>query len=86
MNKNFNELVGYEGSIIELSNKLVDLNCEDICEFGNWEEILEDGNVVVATDEFGEEHIQIFFDITFKNGEDEIIEATNIKIIKVENF
>lgn len=86
MNKNFNELVGYEGSIIELSNKLVDLNCEDICEFGNWSEILEDGNVVVATDEFGEEHIQIFFDITFKNGVDEIIEATNIKVTKVENF
>ena len=80
------DLIGGEFSIIELSNKLQGLGCEDICEFGNWEEILEDGNVIVATDEHGEEHIKIDFEIVYNSGEDEIIEATCILITDIEEF
>ena len=84
--KKFESLLNQELSIIELSNKLTALGCEDICYFGNWPDILSDGNVVVATDECGEEHIQIFFNVVFEAGEDETIEATIIKINKVEEF
>ena len=80
------DLIGGEFSILELSNKLQRLGCEDICYFGNWEEILEDGNVVVATDEHGEEHIKIDFEIVRSSGEDEIIEATCISITEIEEF
>ena len=80
------DLIGCEFSILELSNKLQRLGCEDICYFGNWEEILEDGNVIVATDEHGEEHIKIDFEITHSNGEDEIIETTCILITDIEEF
>ena len=80
------DLIGSEFSILELSNKLQRLGCEDICEFGNWEEILKDGNVIVATDEHGEEHIKIDFEITHSNGEDEIIETTCILITDIEEF
>jgi hypothetical protein len=80
------ELIGYEGTIIELSNKLQSMGCEDICEFGNWSEILDSGNVVVATEETGNEHIIITFDIINTAGEDEVIEATEIKITNVENY
>ncbi|WP_297994163.1 hypothetical protein [uncultured Clostridium sp.] len=37
-----NELIGFEGSIIELSEKLVNLGCEDISWFGNWVQLLEE--------------------------------------------
>lgn len=86
MNEKFNELIGYEGDIIDLSNQLVILGCEDICEFGNWADILDDGNVVVATDELGEEQIQMFFDVICKNNEDEAVEYTCIRVNKIEKF
>ena len=82
----FEKLVNEEMSVIELSNKLQTLGCEDICDFGNWTEILKDGNVVVATDECGDNHIQIFFEITIESGEDEVVEATEIKITNIENY
>lgn len=81
-----NELIGFVGSIIDLSNKLVGLDCEDICEFGNWLELLEDKNVTVATDTCGNEHIQIYFEVIAEAGDGEIIESTNIKIIDVVEF
>lgn len=86
MKNEFKELIGYEGSIIDLSNELQALGCEDICDFGNWEEILESGDVVVATDELGEEHIQIFFEVITRNANDEVIEATYIKVTNIEEF
>ena len=86
MKEKFSKLINYEGSIINLSNELQILGCEDICDFGNWNEILDSGDVVVATDEYGEEHIHIFFEVLYRNGEDEVVEATEIKIIKIEEF
>ena len=86
MKREFLDLIMREYDIIELSNKLQSLGCEDICEFGNWEEILEDESVIVATDEQGEEHIKIDFEILRSNGEGEVIEATSILITGVEEF
>ena len=86
MNKKFNELIGFEGNIIEVSNKLKSLGCEDVCQFDNWSEILNDKNAIVATDEFGDSHIKLFFDILFTAGKDEDIQATYIKINNVEEY
>lgn len=92
MNKEFKELIGYEVSIIDLSNKIYKIGqkvgavVDDICDYGNWSEILESGDVVVAIDEKGEQHIQIFFEVLFTNGEDEMIESTIVKITNVEDF
>lgn len=84
LNKKFYKLLGFEGSVLDLSNKLVALGCEDICEFGNWDEILDDKNVIVAMDECGDKHIQIYFDVTITSGEDEIVTASNVKITDFE--
>lgn len=81
-----NEILGQEFSIIELSNKLQALGCEDVCDFGNWGEILKDGNVVIADSKNYENHIQIFFDIEVEASEDEHITATLIKITDVTEF
>ena len=82
----FIELIGFEGSIIDLSNELQVLGCEDICYFGNWSEILDSGDVVVSIDDLGENHIHIFFDVVFPNGDDEVLEATIINIKNVVEF
>ena len=81
-----NEILGREFSIIELSNKLQALRCEDICDFGNWNEILKDGNVIVADLKNYEDHVQIFFNIEVEASEDEHITATIIKITDVTEF
>ena len=83
----FKELLeGNEWSVMQLSNVLIEEGCEDICDFGNWEELLNDGNVVVATDENREELIQVFFDVIIKAEEDEVIEASIIRINDVIEF
>lgn len=79
-------MIKKELSIIELSNELMNMGCEDICRFGNWNELLNDGNVVVATDECGENHIQIFFTTVATAGEDEVIESSIIRIDNIEKF
>lgn len=78
-----NELVGREYNIIELSNELQGLGYEDICEFGNWFEILESRSVVVAVEDNWEEHILIEFEIVQENGIDEIIGATIVKVTDI---
>lgn len=80
------EILGEEFSIIELSNKLQALGCEDICDFANWDEILKDGNVVVADSKNYENHVQIFFNIEVEASEDEHITSTIIKITDVTEF
>lgn len=83
----FKSLIGEELTVIELSNYLTDLGCEDICEFGNWSDLLEDGDVVVATDEFGDENIHIFFETTIlANDDSKDITDSYIKILNVEEF
>lgn len=83
----FEKLIGQEMSVLELSNELQQLGCEDIGWFGNMKDLLDDGNMVVATDLAGEEHIQIYYDVTemAKEGE-EVTEASFVKITKIEEF
>lgn len=83
----FEQLVGKELNLIELSNELEALGCEDICNFGNLEDLLDDGNMVVATDNNGDEHIQIYYEVICKaNIEEEAISASIVKIGNIEEF
>ena len=85
--KKFGDLINKEIDIIELSNELIKSGCEDICEFDNWANILNDGNVIVATDDHGENHIQIHFNITIlANEQEEDIKASEIKITNIEEW
>lgn len=86
MKNDFIDLIGYEGSVLDFSNELQARGGEDICDFGNLEEIIESGDIVVAIDESGERHIQIFFEVTAPSGDDEFIDGTNIMITNVENY
>lgn len=79
------ELIGKEMDVIQLSNILTREGFEDICYFGNWEEIFESESVVVADDK-GENQIIIEFEVTAQNGEDEVITATVIKIKDINEF
>jgi len=83
----FEDLIGEEMSVLELSNKLQNRGCEDIGYFGNMKDLLDDGNMVVATDQAGEEHIQVYYDVTeMANENEEVIEASFVKITKIEEF
>lgn len=82
----YRELIGFEGTVLELSNKLVALGCEDICEFGNWDDILVSNSVIVAVDLCGEEHVEVFFDVLHYNGSDESVVATEILVDRIEEY
>lgn len=80
------ELEGREYDIIELSNKLQGFGFEDICEFGNWKELLESECVVVAVQDDWEEHIQIDFKVIKENDKDEVCEATIIEVLDIYEY
>ena len=83
----FAGLVEKEMSVLELSNELQKLGCEDIGCFGNLKDLLEDGNMVVATDDQGEEHIQIYYNVTAMADEnEEVMEASIVKITQIDEF
>ncbi len=83
----FEKLIGQEMSVLELSNELQQLGCEDIGWFGNMGDLLDDGNMVVATDLAGEEHIQIYYNVIAKADEnEESISASIVEITKIEEF
>lgn len=80
-------LEGEVYGITELSNLLVADGFEDICEFGDWEQLLEDGNVVVGYGECCEEHIQIYFDVEIMaNLEEESATASYIRITEIREY
>ena len=78
-------LVGNEYSYRELSEMLVNRGYEDICWFGNVDEILESESIIVADNE-GENQIQIYFDVTVQNSEDEVAEASILKITSIDEL
>lgn len=82
----FKELIGKEINLCDLSNKLVAQGCEDIGWFGNFNEILFDGSMVVATDATGENHIIIYFDVLAWPAPDDTVLSAIIKIASIERF
>lgn len=82
----FKELIGIEFDLLDLSNKLVSLGCEDIYQFGNMQEVLDSGVMIIAVDEYGENHIRIDFKVTIWNGKDESVNACYIVIDSITEF
>lgn len=63
MIEDFKFLIGHEIEVYTLSNELIALGCEDILFLGNLEYILDSGEMIVETDESGDNGIQILFDV-----------------------
>jgi len=85
--KKFKKLIGEEMSLGKLSVELQMLDCEDITDFGNLADLMDDGDMVVAVDPLGEEHIQVYYDINFlADTTEESILATILKVTKIEEF
>lgn len=80
MIEDFKFLVGHEIDIYTLSYELLEFGCEDILFLGNLEYILDSGEMIVATDESGENNIRISFDVTTEAIGDIDIEYTVIYI------
>jgi hypothetical protein len=78
------ELVGFEGSIMELSKELIKFGCEDIYYFDNWGDILNEGNVLVDCDDSGNIHAAIDFEIVHHAGHNELVKDTIVRITEIE--
>lgn len=88
----FNDLIGQELNVLDLSNKLQSLGYLDICDKGNIEEIIESGSVVVdsidsdyVNDDI--EQIIVYYNVIHLAAENEkFIEASIVEITKIEEF
>lgn len=83
MIEDFKFLVGHEIDIYTLSSELIALGCEDILFLGNLEYILDSGEMIVATDESGDNNIRISFDVI---REDADVTDTTIYIKNIDEY
>lgn len=90
MKKNVNELVemlkGNEISFMYLDNLMNDSGYYSVFDDGVTENIKNDKNIVYTAKDTNECEIQIFFEITINNGEDETEESFYLKITDVTEF
>lgn len=83
MIEDFKFLIGIEIDVYTLSIELLEFGCEDILFLGNLEYILDSGEMIVATDEFGENNIRISFDVI---KEDADVTDTTIYIKNITEY
>ena len=83
LNKLKNELVGFEVSCLELDNKLVESGFYS--EFDSYNDELIDSKCVCYTStEDTEEGIMIDFEVAIEVGEDEVIIASELKVVDIK--
>jgi hypothetical protein len=80
------QLVGFEGNILELSKELQKFGVEDIYYFDNWGDIINEGNFVADFDDRGDIHVDVYFDVVHHAGHNEltkesIVAVTDIRIV-----
>ena len=80
------ELVNEEMSFTELDNFMMENGYYSVFDDGVTADIKQDGNVVYTATDSNECEVQIFFDITTDNGEDEAEEAFYLKVTDVQEF
>jgi len=92
-NENFEEkvdkidqIIGFEGNILELAKELQKFGVENIYYFDNWGDIINDGNFVADFDNNGDIHVDVDFDVVHHSGHNErikesIITVTDIRIV-----
>ncbi|MBZ9693376.1 hypothetical protein [Clostridium sp. M14] len=75
-----------EMDFLELDNKMVQSGYHSVFDDGATADIKEDKNVVYTAIDTNECEIIINFEITIDNGEDEVDESFELKVISVEEF
>ena len=80
------ELVNEEMSFTDLDNFMMESGYYSVFDDGATENIKQDGNVVYTATDSNECEVQIFFEITIDNGEDEAEEAFYLKVTDVQEF
>ena len=80
------ELVNEEMSFTELDNFMMENGYYSVFDDGVTEDIKHDGNVVYTAEDTNECEIQILFEITTDNGEDEAEESFDLKVTDVQAF
>lgn len=86
MTKIENEILGCELSFLELDNIMVSFGYYSVFDDGITEAIKKDGNICYTSVDSGEVEVQIFFNITIDNGEDEDESAFHLEVTSVERF
>lgn len=80
------ELVNEEMSFADLDNFMMESGYYSVFDDGATENIKQDGNVVYTATDSNECEVQIFFEITIDNGEDEAEEAFFLAVKDVQEF
>lgn len=80
------ELVNEEMSFTDLDNFMMESGYYSVFDDGATENIKQDKNVVYTATDSNECEVQIFFEITTDNGEDEAEEAFYLKVTDVQEF
>ena len=90
MKKNINELremlLGKEMSFLFLDNTMYNNGYYTVFDSGVTKDIKNDLNVVYTAMDTNAAEVQIFFEITADNGEDEVEEAFDLKVIDIQEF
>ena len=77
-----NELIGFEGSCLELDNKLVGLEFYSEIDVIT-EELIDSECIYYVSKENTDEGITLDFKVTVEAGEDEVVSASEIKVIDI---
>ena len=80
------ELLNEEMSFTDFDNFMMESGYYSVFDDGATENIKQDGNVVYTATDSNECEVQIFFEITIDNGEDEAEEAFYLKVTDVQEF
>ena len=90
MKKNVNELNGMilnqEYGFMELDGIMEDSGYYSVLNDGTTKNIKNDFNIVYTAKDTCEAEVQIFFEIIVNNGEDEVEEAFDLKVIDIQEF
>lgn len=80
------ELLNKEMSFIDLDNEMMVSGYYSVFDDGVTGDVKGAKNVVYTAKDTNECEVIIDFEITINNGEDEVEEAFELKVLKVENF
>ena len=80
------ELLNEEMSFTDLDNFMMESGYYSVFDDGVTADIKQGGNVVYTATDSNECEVQIFFEITIDNGEDEAEEAFYLKVTDVQEF
>lgn len=81
-----NELIGKEMSFMELDSHMTNEGFYSVFDDGVTENIKQDKNVIYTFNHEDLNQVQIFFNITIDNTEEEVEEAFYLEVTQIEEF